>query len=661
MTQMNNMIYPNQQPPLQGYPNQNMNGFGFVQVPPEQAQDPMTIQKFMRKFNDENRPEFNPKWFERDDDALIEGIKNVILSCTRDKYFLLKVLSFRVVKNYGEIQTILRNYYDKKTKNGKKVDNPYNYIDLRDSDIMLLIVRYYIKINIPDDQIRIDPKTKQLEQTEGEEEVLICLPRYVNKYYFRIQGNYYTPIFQIVDGSTYNNATSNSTSQVVILKTLFMSVKVYREYYMLEDVGNKQKIRCTLFTSYIFTKKTDCMKYILGRYGFYGAMEHLELRDIFIGYEVMDPEVFYNFKAKDKTLLVSVPKYLFDNDHMTQSFVYTICKNAHKYEKFENLFNPRFWNKSLGGDFMAATLDKGIPVLDSLESIFDISTKNSIHLPEEDKKDVYCILRWMMREFKNLRAKDNLDISTKRPRLADEYIPALYAMKISKGIYRISDKGRNVRYKDVVKVIDTPPNYILRNINTPALNLVSYVDLVNDNDAELALSYTYKGISGLGESAGSSVPTIYRAIHPSHVGRIDLDSSSASDPGLSGTICPMAKKFGDSFSDYEEPNSWSEAYNQLWNQYKDLNGIMETIELKKKMGLTYDYVKEDMVKETIQMYQKLICPVTDLNGKIDYSVSSELMTSYMISNDINFREDDMPVGAIAVTEEVPPYEAETEE
>ena len=82
----------------------------------------------------------------------------------------------------------------------------------------------------------------------------------------------------------------------------------------------------------------------------------------------------------------------------------------------------------------------------------------------------------------------------------------------------------------MVRVVDTAPNYVLNNIRMA--NLINYVDLVNDNDAELALSFTYKGISGLGNqgTTRSAVPIVYRAIHPSQLGRLDLDSSSSSDP-----------------------------------------------------------------------------------------------------------------------------------
>ena len=614
--------------------------FNYQQIPMPENRDPYSgnigsmmvspsdkpsIDKFMYKFNKENRAPFNDYWFQRNDEDLIEGMKQVILSCQRDKYFVLKVLNFETIKDYNEINRALYEYYSAKTKNGKKIDNNYEYINLRDSDIMLLKVIYYVKLNVPENKIRIDSKTGELEKSEGIVNVLIALPRYVDKYYFRILGNYYNPIFQIVDGSTYNNSTSNSKTQSITLKTQFMPIKVYKEYYDLVDICDKESHRCVLFASYVFTKKTDTMKFILGRYGLYGTLEMLELEGIYVfpyeNHQVLDPKTYYNFADKHNKIIVSVVKRLFDKDNVTQSFCYTILKSVKKLNKFNDIFDPRYWNKILGADFQSATLDKGIPVLDSLESIYDLKTKHSIRLPLEDKADTYCILRWMMREFSYLKQRDNIDISTKHPRKADEYLPAIYAKKISTGIYRISDKGKNITFKDVTRVIDTAPDYILKSINSA--NLVDYVDLVNDNDAELALAYTYKGISGLGDQGnGTAVPIIYRSVHPSHLGRVDLDSSSNSDPGLSGMICPMAKVYDGSFSDYKEPNEWRNFYKETLQELNSLYGIKQAIELKKTLGLSYDYVKEDMVRETIETYHRLIPLVIDIEGKKDYTLGA---------------------------------------
>ena len=641
-----NIQYGNLQTPQNINPYTS-NGMDVMMHAPEQKPD---IDQFLYKFNDQHREKFNDFWFTRNDDDIIEGMKQVILSCERDKYFIIKVIGFEVIKDYEEIQKILYNYYSMKTKNGKKVSNEYDYITLRDSDIMLLKVRYYIKLNIPESKIRIDPKTGELEKSEGELEVLIILPIYVNKYYFRILGNYYNPIFQIVDGSTYNNSTSNSKVQSITLKTQFMPIKVYKEAYDIMDIVDGTVHRCVLFTSYIFNKKTDSIKFILGRYGLYGAEEMLELNGIYTSKgdaSPMDPNVFYNFTDPHHKIIVSVIKRLFDRDNVTQSFVYTILKSVKKLENFDDIYDPRYWNRMLGADFQSATLDKGIPVLDSFESIYDIRTKQSIKLPPEDKEDSYCILRWMMREFSFLKARDNMDISTKHPRQADEYLPAIYAMKISRGLYRISDKGKNVTFKDVVRVLDTPPNYILKNIN--AANLVDYVDLVNDNDAELAISYTYKGISGLGDQgSGTAVPIVYRFVHPSQLGRVDLDASSSSDPGLSGLICPMAKINNGSFTDYKEPNGWKQFYLETMSELRSLYGMQQAIDLKKRCGLSYDYVKEDMVRETIESYHRLIPAIIDIDGKKDYTLGVKLSETTVSKG------DDDGVGDVTTDVEIPP-------
>lgn len=643
-----NIQYGNLQTPQNINPYMS-NGMDAMMHAPEQKPD---IDQFLYKFNDQHREKFNDFWFTRNDDDIIEGMKQVILSCERDKYFIIKVIGFEVIKDYEEIQKILYNYYSMKTKNGKKVSNEYDYITLRDSDIMLLKVRYYIKLNIPESKIRIDPKTGELEKSEGELEVLIILPIYVNKYYFRILGNYYNPIFQIVDGSTYNNSISNSKVQSITLKTQFMPIKVYKESYDIMDIVDGTVHRCVLFTSYIFNKKTDSIKFILGRYGLYGAEEMLELNGIYTSKgdaSPMDPNVFYNFTDPHHKIIVSVIKRLFDKDNVTQSFVYTILKSVKKLENFDDIYDPRYWNRMLGADFQSATLDKGIPVLDSFESIYDIRTKQSIKLPPEDKEDSYCILRWMMREFSFLKARDNMDISTKHPRQADEYLPAIYAMKISRGLYRISDKGKNVTFKDVVRVLDTPPNYILKNIN--AANLVDYVDLVNDNDAELAISYTYKGISGLGDQgSGTAVPIVYRFVHPSQLGRVDLDASSSSDPGLSGLICPMAKINNGSFTDYKEPNGWKQFYLEIMSELRSLYGMQQAIDLKKRCGLSYDYVKEDMVRETIESYHRLIPAIIDIDGKKDYTLSRRKKMSEITVS----KGDDDEVGDITTNVEIPP-------
>ena len=203
-------------------------------------------------FNEKYRMKFNPDFFVDIDVGIVEEVERIILSIQRDKFFTIKVLGFDVIEDYETIMQTLYDYEEKfgyKNKNKKK-DNIYGYINLKDSAIRLLVVHYYIAIK------------EEAEKLD----VLIALPRAVDKYYFRLSGNTYSALWQIVDASTYNSSTSNSKKYSVTLKTMFMPVRIYRYYTdhktSPKDFYTGEQVRCTYYTSYIFRKSLPVMKYI---------------------------------------------------------------------------------------------------------------------------------------------------------------------------------------------------------------------------------------------------------------------------------------------------------------------------------------------------------------------------------------------------------------
>lgn len=555
----------------------------------------------MRQFNDRYREDFNKDFFIRSEDDIIEELKNVILSCQRDKFFTLKVDSFKVVEDYNEINKILFNYEEKyKGKGNKRKDNQYEYIDLKDSDIKLLIVKYFIKIKDMSEYIN----------------VIIAVPRIVNKYYFRISGNIYSAMYQIVDASTYNNSTSSSKNHSVTLKTIFMPIKVYRAFYNLKTT-KKETLQTESYISRIFNKSLPGMKYILAKFGFLGALNMLGIGSIYVS--DFDPDDVDCYTFNKNNLYINVPKILFDNDAIVQSFVYTVYKSILKDTTFENIYSETFWIESLGSEFGNSNIEKGISILDSFESVYDISTHDSIKLPEEDKCDMYHILRWMMREFSNLMIKDNLDVSIKKI-LYGKYIASLYAMKISKGIYRVSDIGKKATLDSIKKAINISPLYLLGQITK--CKLVNYRNMVNDNDALTVLKFTYKGIAGIGESNNNSVPNIYRFVHISHLGRVDPDSSSASDPGMSGTLCPLGSLYDNSFSDYSEPNEWDAAFSETMNNYKLVTGKKELLIFRR------DVLNEEVSKEDEEILDECIDTMTELLKPVAKSINASRIFSY---------------------------------
>lgn len=560
--------------------------------------------EFIHSFNDKYREHFNPELFKRDNQEIMNSIEQVVRSMERDKYFTLKLLSFEPIYDYEKIHNTLREHEENRRKKNSKTENTFDYININDTDMMLCKIIWLVRHNGLERQ-EIDGKTIEVMNPEQTLEVLIALPRFVKGYYFRLNGNYYTTTFQVIDGSTYNNINaSQAKSDTVTMKTMFMPIRVFRSLREMHELNTDTTINVIEYNTIIFNNVVSAMYYILAHFGIYGASDFLGIDCVWIDRVQNTNPDFVCFEKNG--IYVSAPKVCFQ-DAMVQSFVATIIDGINKDATIEALFDIRYWLKNLGIAFKNGTIDKGLFVLDSIDGIYDNITKRDLHLPDEDKENIYTIIRWLLREFSELRIKENVDIRTKRIRIAD-YISAIYAKKINQGMYRISDLGKKVTLKKVVQAIYTNPLYVLNNVSGLS-NLVSYRDLVNDDDALTALKFTYKGISGLGED-GASVQPIYRYVDPSHVGILDLDSSSNSDPGMSGMICPMTKLYDKSFSEYEEPNTWRESYKKLNEEYKQ--GTINPIAyMNDKPDPDYKDIRTRIEEEQLEL-SKIVCPIVSL-------------------------------------------------
>ena len=113
----------------------------------------------------------------------------------------------------------------------------------------------------------------------------------------------------------------------------------------------------------------------------------------------------------------------------------------------------------------------------------------------------------------------------------------------------------------------------------------------------------------------------------------------------------MAKQYNGSFSNFVEPNGWKDFYKQALDELHSLYGMKEAVEIQKKLGLSYDYVKEDMVKETIETYRRLIPAVIDIEGKKDYTLGAKMWEEDSNSEPIVIKSSsDSDVGDIIIME-----------
>lgn len=556
----------------------------------------MTQSDLVSMFGDEHFDKFNESLFNFKDEDIIEALKKVILSCQRNGSFVIKVTNFTVIEDYKEIRDTLKAYDESQVKKGKdgkpikKITSVYDYINLKDSDIKLLVVDYHIGIKEKEEEIR----------------VYISVPRIINKYYFKISGNEYSAMYQIVDASTYNNSNSNSKVQSVTLKTMFMAIRIYRTIESVKTT-KKEQISIYYYKGGMFSKTISIFKYFLAKYGWYGTLELFHIPSHVVRITDYDPndDNFFTFMKND--IYVSVAKFIFERSTIVQSFVYNTILSINKNSKIDNMFTTAYWIDTLGSEFSNNSYEKGLNILDSFEFIYDQITKETIHLPEEMKCDTYHIIKWVMTEFDALRQKDNLDISTKRIRKAD-YIASLYAMKLAKGIYRISDLGKRADIMDIKRAIVTKPNYLLTQLSTKC-TLVNYRNMVNDLDVyDAGLKFSYKGIAGIGEKKGNTIPKSYRYVYPEHLGRLDLDSSSNTDPGVTGILCPTGDIYDGSFSEFEEPHTWDESFSNMVEDYRKMIGVKQAIEFKEAVLGIGDESK-CIINDSIQSMKQLIKPI----------------------------------------------------
>lgn len=582
----------------------------------------MNQSEMIYKYNNTHRPKFNKNLFIRHDDNIINALKDVIMSCERDSTFKIKVLGFEVIDNYDEINHILWEYEDsiinkkkkptkpgepvkptKKTASARKKDlNQFEYINLNDSDIKLLRVTYYIEL--------VEKQNGLVGDTVVS---YIAIPRIINNFYFRLNGNIKSAMYQIVDASTYNNSAAlNAKKQTITFKTIFTPIRTYRYSGVLKNIDG-ESVKCVYFLGNMFRKTILLMKYIFAKKGYYETLNFFQVPDIWImeesEIEHISTEDNYIFGA-NREIFIVIPKFIFDNSPIAQSLVYTIHNTISHFKNipYQDLFSVRTWLYALEAEFTSEVMNdsfiKAHSVIDSLEMVYDIGTKKDLKLSEEDKGDIYRVLRWIMYEFNSLRAKDNLDISTKKIDYA-RYISSYYAIKISTGIYRISDKGAGASLQDLRKVLQIPPMYLIKAISSRC-QLVNYKNCVNDLDSLTQLKFTYKGVSGIGEKS-NAIPGAYRSIHPSHLGRVDIDSSSATDPGISGTICPLTSLSGNHFTEFQEPDKWHENVETMLEQYRSMNHKIELARLIKNEKLSTKQVQDtEMLQECASFNRTLI-------------------------------------------------------
>lgn len=380
------------------------------------------------------------------------------------------------------------------------------------------------------------------------EEVVYHLnyPELVNGEYFLLNGNKFYPIFQLADAEYYRTGRN-----AIVLKTTFMPITVRANKTHLKDHADQISIDTRLYELSLFSKHINAFLYFFAKFGVTESLERLKVADhvefIFEGmdeYTIEEGDDSYFFKLTSGISL-KVNREWMDSDLKFNSSIINTISNifSRKHITEENFYDIDYWMKQLGRQFTSNTnkaYDKAYSIIISVERLLDVTTRNNMRNPEEEKKDVFTAIFGMVENFENILRIDNYDLANKRIRVA-EYLLYPFTHKLSKSVYRlISSRNPPIsKLKQIFSSVDE--DFIVSKLNS--ITLIRFNNQVNTMDLFTRILKGSKAgpQSQSMDNSGSSIGV--RGIDPSYAGLIDLASTSSNDPGVSFTVTPFASVY----------------------------------------------------------------------------------------------------------------------
>lgn len=404
------------------------------------------------------------------------------------------------------------------------------------------------RLNLIRFKFKLTAMDKNGKMASEEIERFMFFPKLIDNFYFVINGNRFSPIYQILDSDTYRKGSTND----VTLKTLLMGITICEKNVLYKDIHNTEYDMNILYLN-IFSYKINYLLYYLASFNWEETLKFFEVEKYI---KVLSQEDYKEFTEKDKYVTFEFnsngDKLLFKNclfkirSRFCLNFVDLFKVHKITAESY-NIIDT--WITLLGKYFSKnknSYESKAKDILISFKRILDDGTRRSLKLKEENKKDVYTVVKWLVNNYDTLKYKDNMDLKNKRIRVY-EYLLYPLTIKFSHITYRLLNKSE-LTLQDLKQLFSTVyPMTIMKSVAKDELlrynNAVNTVDIFNSN-----LKFSHRGKQALGEG-NKQVQIQYRGHHPSYIGRIGLTAASSSDPGMTGSFTPFLETKGFYFDD----------------------------------------------------------------------------------------------------------------
>lgn len=503
------------------------------------------IHRLHEHYKNPDEDRINHRLMNREFEKPIEDYVVDCFASIQDVIDTIKLVDYSFTIDVDKIES---QYYDR-TRSKKKSDQKQKFVHVEKNRVGELVMKFHVsdvfKVSENDEgsPIELDFTVKQMIPIPDEHGKLL------------LKGVSYTPQYQLTETSTY------VTSSNLVMKSL-MPIRIKKVLIDLRsDTGEYFSVHA--FYVYMMDDFVNIFYYYFANFGVHDTIEYFNVG----GFVNIIPtgEVEKNGKQPwciyfecNKYIVIEVNKDAFFKSEYVRNIVGTISDVMNGKMTYEEMLDVNEWIIRIGATKKTAKKEAYAELGKRYRILFtrmqDKSSRETLRTTWRNKESIYNIIRWICQNYDTLRMKDNLDIRYKRLR-CNQYIGFSINLIISDHIKTFVNTS--VITKDALigkyqHFFAFKGNEVISKIHSSGL--MKYDDLVNDMNFFQKFKVTMKGPNSLGNKNSRNIAARQRALHPSHIGILGLDTCSASDPGITNYINPLCETDGLFFKDApEEP------------------------------------------------------------------------------------------------------------
>ena len=493
------------------------------------------IHRIYEHYKNPDEDRINKKLMNREFEKPIEDYVTDCFASIQDVIDTIKLVDSSFTIDVDKMDT---TYYDR-TRSKKKSEQKQKYVHVEKNRVGELILKFHVsdvfKVTEDDEgePIELDYTVKEMIPIPDEHGKLL------------LKGVSYTPQYQLTETSTY------VTSSNLVMKSL-MPIRVKKVPIEMRSMdGEYQNVHG--FYVYMMDEFCNTFLYYFAEFGVYDTIEYFNVGR----YVTVLPMEEINEHGKhptclyfecNKNIVIEVDKEAFNKSEYVRNIVGTIYDCIVGKMTYEEMIDPHEWVIRIGATKKTAKKEAFEELGKRYRILFtrmqDKSSRETLRTTWHNKETIYNIIRWICQNYNQLRSKDNLDIRYKRLR-CNQYIGFSINLIISDHIKKfvnttcVTKEALISKYKNFFAF---KGNEVISKIHSSGL--MKYDDLVNDNNFFQKFKVTMKGPNSLGNKNSRNIAARQRALHPSHIGILGLDTCSASDPGITNYINPLCATDG---------------------------------------------------------------------------------------------------------------------